>query len=104
MKNVVKLDVYYSPMELENALEQFVHYYNYKRYHESLQNTTPADMYFGKTNRIIERRRKIKLKTMMERKRDYYRNRWPTKIYSDSFLSPKKLKKMMSEINFLAQN
>ena len=45
MKNVVKLDIYYSPMELEGALKRFVHYYNYERYHESLQNVTPADMY-----------------------------------------------------------
>jgi hypothetical protein len=32
MKNVIKLDVYYSPMELEAALNRFVHYYNYERY------------------------------------------------------------------------
>ena len=38
MKNVIKLDVYYSPMELEAALNRFVHYYNYERYHESLKN------------------------------------------------------------------
>jgi transposase InsO family protein len=38
MKNVVKLDHYYCPEELNAALETFVHYYNYHRYHESLDN------------------------------------------------------------------
>ena len=34
MKNVVKLDNYYAPEELESALEKFVHIYNNERYHE----------------------------------------------------------------------
>lgn len=71
MKNVVKLDIYYSPMELEGALKRFVHYYNYERYHESLQNVTPADMYYGKAAKTIENRRKIKLKTLNERRLAY---------------------------------
>lgn len=74
MKNVIKLDVYYSPMELENALRKFVHYYNYQRYHESLKNVVPADMYYGKAARTLERRRKIKQKTLRERKQNYFRN------------------------------
>lgn len=74
MKNVVKLDVYYSPMELEAALRKFIHYYNYERYHESLKNVTPADMYYGKAERTLERRRKIKQKTLTERKRNYLKN------------------------------
>lgn len=73
MKNVVKLDVYYSPMELEAALKRFVHYYNYERYHESLNNVTPADKYYGKAARTLERRRKIKLKTLKERKSNYFK-------------------------------
>ncbi len=48
MKNIVKLDNYYSPGQLETKLEEFVRYYNYHRYHESLQNLTPAEVYFGK--------------------------------------------------------
>jgi putative transposase len=73
MKNIIKLDVYYSPMELEAALTQFIHYYNYERYHESLNNVTPADMYYGKAARTLERRKKIKQKTMKERKQTYLR-------------------------------
>ena len=47
MKNVVKLDVYYSPWELERASNRFVGHYNHRRLHESLQNVTPADVYEG---------------------------------------------------------
>ena len=48
MKNVVKLEHYYFPWELEAALRDFVAYYNNDRYHESLDNVTPADVYFGR--------------------------------------------------------
>ncbi len=55
MKNVVKLKHYYSSWELEQAIEQFVAYHNYERYHESLNNVTPADMYFGRYQEIMDR-------------------------------------------------
>ena len=32
------------PGDLKGALQQYVDYYNYKRYHESLNNLTPADV------------------------------------------------------------
>ena len=41
MKNVVKLEKYCSPWELQRALARFVEDYNHRRYHESLQNVTP---------------------------------------------------------------
>jgi transposase InsO family protein len=44
LKNVVKLDQYYSPWELERAIARFVADYNDRRDHESLQNVTPAAM------------------------------------------------------------
>ena len=44
MKNVVKLDNYYYPEELNAALENFVHHYNHQRYHESL-TTSRLPMY-----------------------------------------------------------
>jgi len=75
MKNVIKLDVYCSPMELERALKKFVHYYNYERYHESLNNVTPADMYYGQAVKKIERRKKIKKKTLRERRQNYVQSR-----------------------------
>ena len=68
MKNEVRLQNYYFPSELELQIEKFVEYYNNKRYHESLNNVTPSDVYFGKDKRIIERRQRIKRKTLMLRK------------------------------------
>jgi len=71
LKNVIKLDVYHSPMELEVALRKFVHYYNYERYHESINNVTPAQKYYGKSNQILQRRNKIKQETIKKRKQNY---------------------------------
>ena len=48
MKNVVKLDHYYLPRELKEAIGRFVTHYNNDRLHESLDNVTPADVYLWK--------------------------------------------------------
>jgi len=69
MKNVVKLDNYYYPDDLRANLEEFVNYYNNERYHESLNNLTPSDVYFGKGQRRLQQRSLIKNKTMKERRR-----------------------------------
>ena len=71
MKNVVKLQHYYFPWELEAALRDFVAYYNNERYHESLDSVTPADVYFGRHYEVLSKRAKIKRKTMRRRKREY---------------------------------
>jgi transposase InsO family protein len=68
MKNVIKLEHYYFPEELERKIEEFVEYYNNKRYHESLGNLTPADVYYGRGKEILEKRRKTKQRTIMNRK------------------------------------
>ena len=69
MKNVIKLEHYYLPGELTEKIEEFVNYYNNERYHESINNLTPADVYFGRKNEILEKRRDTKIKTLAERKR-----------------------------------
>jgi len=71
MKNVVKLDNYYSPEELIAALEKFVNMYNNERYHESLQNLTPTDVYYGRGELILKEREKIKLESFKKRKEEY---------------------------------
>ena len=71
MKNVVKLENYYFPWELEAALRDFVAYYNNERYHESLDNVTPADAYFGRKCEVLSEREKIKKRTMRKRKKEY---------------------------------
>src|SRR5262249_46577981 len=58
MKNRILLDNYYLPGQLEQSIEAFVEYYNDCRYHESLDNPTPADVYFGRGQAILERREK----------------------------------------------
>ena len=71
MKNVVKLQHYYFPWELEAALRDFVAYYNNERYHESLDNVTPADAYYGRQYAVLSERAKIKRLTMQKRKKEY---------------------------------
>jgi putative transposase len=71
MKNVVKLENYYLPGDLINRLEQFVEYYNNHRYHESLNNFTPADVYFRRDQQILKQRETIKLKTMKQRRKTH---------------------------------
>ena len=69
MKNVIKLENYYLPWHLEQAIKEFINYYNHQRYHESLDNVTPADMYHGRAPQIQSRRAQVKEKTMRERRR-----------------------------------
>jgi transposase InsO family protein/transposase-like protein len=68
LKNRILLDNYYLPGHLEQEIGRFINYYNNQRYHESLNNLTPADVYFGRENSILEKRRKIKLKTLKQRR------------------------------------
>jgi len=72
MKNVVKLNHYFHPNQLIEAIEQWVEYYNNRRYHESLNNLTPADMYFGRGGKILAARKQIKRNTLIKRRQNYY--------------------------------
>src|SRR5262245_21398880 len=48
LKNRILLENYYLPGDLEPQIEAFVADYNHRRYHESINNLTPADVYFGR--------------------------------------------------------
>jgi hypothetical protein len=51
LKNRILLENSYLPGQLEARLAEFVEFYNNRRYHESLGNLTPADIYFGRAMR-----------------------------------------------------
>jgi len=68
MKNRILLENYYLPGDLEYQIETFVEYYNNQRYHESLNNVTPADVYFGRDKAILREREKIKKYTIQHRR------------------------------------
>jgi transposase InsO family protein len=71
MKNVVKLEHYYSPEELEYRLAEFVDYYNHQRYHESINNVTPSDVYFGRDQEILQKRKLFKQLTLNQRRKNH---------------------------------
>lgn len=68
MKNRVLLENYYLPGDLERQIGAFVDYYNNQRYHESLHNVTPADVYFGRDRAILRQRKRIKRQTIKHRR------------------------------------
>jgi len=53
---------------LEREIGRFMDYYNHEHYSESLNNLTPADVYFGRAKEILDRRAEIKRRTLQRRK------------------------------------
>nr|WP_244649745.1 IS3 family transposase [Pseudovibrio japonicus] len=72
MKNRILLENYYMSEDLEAQIGHFVDYYNNHRYHESLGNVIPADTYFGRDKKILERRKIIKQQTLQNRRLRYH--------------------------------
>lgn len=68
LKNRILLENYFLPGDLRRQINAFVDHYNNDRYHESLDNVTPADAYFGRHTAILERREKIKRETIEARR------------------------------------
>jgi transposase InsO family protein len=69
MKYILLLENYYSPSELEHQSGLFVDHYNIYRYHEALNNVTPADVYYGRDIKVLQRRAQVKRRTMLMRRR-----------------------------------
>jgi len=65
MINQILFDKYYLSDKPQEHLQHFVNYYNHERYHESLDNLTPADVFYGCGQAILEQREKIKLNTLV---------------------------------------
>lgn len=72
LKNQILLNNYYFPSELEEQLQRFVGYYNHERYHESLNNLTPADVFYGRGKQILEQRELVKRNTLAMRRKMHY--------------------------------
>jgi transposase InsO family protein len=68
LKNRILLENYYLPGDLEAQIEAFVVDYNHCRYHESIDNLTPADVYFGRGQTILLHRERIKRQTITQRR------------------------------------
>jgi hypothetical protein len=68
LKNRILLENYFLPGDLEAHIGAFVEHYNHRRYHESLDNVTPADAYFGRAEAIIKQRERIKRQTIQHRR------------------------------------
>ena len=75
MKNQILLNNYYLPGELQEHLQRFITYYNHERYHESLDNLTPADVYYARGQEILDQRETVKLNTLAMRRKMHYDNR-----------------------------
>jgi len=73
LKSQLLLENYYLPGDLERAVAAFVYYYNHHRYHESLDNLTPADVYFGRGQRILDMRKEIKRRTIEQRRQAHFK-------------------------------
>lgn len=68
LKNRILLENYYLPEAREEAVADFINHYNHHRYHESLSNLAPADVYLGRDEAILKRRKEIKTRTIEKRR------------------------------------
>jgi putative transposase len=73
LKNRILPENYYLPGDLEAQVEAFVADYNHRRYHESIDNLTPADVYFGRGQTILLQRERIKRHTITQRRLQHQR-------------------------------
>ena len=68
LKNRILLEHSYLPGDLERRVGDFVTHYNHDRYHESLDNLTPAYVYFGRGPAILAEISRIKRQTIANRR------------------------------------
>jgi len=64
LKGEINQIPYEIPTELRKAIEEFIEYYDHRRYHEALGNVTPADVYYGRREHILAWRKEGKQLTI----------------------------------------
>jgi transposase InsO family protein len=73
LKNRILLENYYLPGDLNAEIDAFVADYNHLRFHESIGNLTPADVYLGRGHTILMQRERIKRQTFQNRRLLHHR-------------------------------
>ena len=71
LKNRILMENYFLAGDLNASIERFVTHYNHHRYHQSLGNLTPADVYFGRGDTILLERERTKRNTINQRRLQY---------------------------------
>ena len=64
----------------------FVDYYNNRRYHKALGNVTPDDVFHGRREGILIRRREVKAQTLQCHGRQRYNRQ--RRVSSNTAISP----------------
>ena len=59
MKNIIKINYNFCPSEMGKNIEQWVEYYNEKRFHESLDNLTGGIFRTRRENQKIQRNNRL---------------------------------------------
>jgi RNA-directed DNA polymerase len=60
LKARLNLLVFTSPEALRATMAEFIEFYNHRRYHEGIGNVTPADVYYGRREEVLKRRKEQK--------------------------------------------
>jgi hypothetical protein len=97
----------YFPWKLEAELRDFVANYNNECDHESLDNVTSADLYFGRQYELLAERAKIKRLTMKKKQRVYLAATAASKttenrLFAKSFFCPKGSEEIHAAVRLLS--
>ncbi|MDA1280698.1 MAG: integrase core domain-containing protein [Chloroflexi bacterium] len=68
LKRSINQVLYDVPIDLQCAIEKFVEFYNYRRYHKALKDITPSDMLVGRRDQILAQRKEAKHRSLQRRK------------------------------------